>query len=78
MRRWTSTSPARIPAVVQKLEKAQWRTRGSLKRGERWAEIERQREKLNMSGGSAKRRGTRVAKALQDSREELLEIIDVF
>ena len=78
--RETSNRPlsGRIPAIVRELEKATVEIARLVEEGERQAEIERQRWEAQQEGWRREEDARRAAKALKDSREELLQIIDAW
>ncbi|MGE0371005.1 MAG: hypothetical protein AB7Q01_03855 [Gammaproteobacteria bacterium] len=68
----------RIPAIVRELEKATIDIARLVEEGERQAEIERQRWEAQRDQWRREEEARRAAKALKDSKEELLQIIDAF
>ena len=68
----------RIPAIVRELEKATVEIARLVEEGERQAEIERQRWEAQREQWRREEEALtrRAAKALKDSREQLLQIID--
>lgn len=78
-RQWRET-PARdlsvrIPGIVRELEKATVEIAQLVEEGERQAEIERQRWKAQQEQWRREEEARRAAKALKDSKEEILQII---
>ena len=68
----------RIPAIVRELEKATVEIARLVEEGERQAEIERQRWEAQREQWRREEEARRAAKALKDSKEELLQIIDAW
>ena len=68
----------RIPAIVRELEKATIDIARLVEEGERQAEIERQRWEAQREQWRREEEARRAAKALKDSKEELLQIIDAW
>ena len=79
---WRETSnrtlSGRIPTIVRELEKATVEIARLVEEGERQAEIERQRWEVQMEKWRREEEARRAAKALKDSKEELLQIIDAW
>lgn len=79
---WRETSnwalSGRIPAIVRQLEKATVEIARLVKEGECQAEIERQRWEAQQEPWRREDEARRTAKALKDSKEELLQIIDTW
>lgn len=77
---WRETSArdlsGRIPAIVRELEKATVEIARLVEEGERQAEIERQRWEAQREQWRREEEARRAAKALKDSKEELLQVID--
>lgn len=69
---------SRIPAIVRELEKATVEIARLVEEGERQAEIERQRWEAQREQWCREEEARRAAKALKDSKEELLQIIDAW
>ena len=82
IQQWRETSDrplsGRIPAIVRELEKATVEIARLVEEGERLAEIERQRWEAQQERWRREEEARRAAKALKDSREELLQIIDAW
>ena len=82
IQQWRETSDrplsGRIPAIVRELEKATVEIARLVEEGERQAEIERQRWEAQQERWRREEEARRAAKALKDSREELLQIIDAW
>ena len=80
--RWRETPTralsGRIPAIVRELEKATVEIARLVEEGERQAEIERQRWEAQQEKWRREEEARRAAKALKDSEEELLQIIDAW
>ena len=81
-RQWRET-PARdlsgrIPAIVRDLEKATVEIARLAEEGERQADLERQRWEAQREQWRREEEARRAAKALKDSEEELLQIIDAW
>ncbi len=68
----------RIPAIVRKLEKATVEIARLVEEGERQAEIERKRREAEYERWRREEEAREAAKALKDSKEELLQIIDTW
>ena len=68
----------RIPAIVRELEKATVEIARLVEEGERQAELERLRWEAQKEQWRREEEARRAAKALKDSKEELLEIIDAW
>lgn len=68
----------RIPAIVRELEKATVEIARLVEEGERQAEIERQRWEAQREQWRREEEARRAAKALKDSKEELLQVIDTW
>lgn len=68
----------RIPAIVRELEKATVEIARLVEEGERQAEIERQRWEAQLEQWRQEEEARRAAKALKDSKEKLLQIIDAW
>jgi len=68
----------RIPAIVRELEKATVEIARLVEEGEHQAEIERQRWEAQREQWRCEEEARRTAKALKDSREELLQVIDTW
>ena len=68
----------RIPAIVRDLEKATVEIARLVEEGERQAEIERQRLEAQQERWRREEEARRAAKALKDSKEELLQVIDTW
>ena len=77
---WRETSArdlsGRIPAIVRELEKATVEIARLVEEGERQAELERQRWEAQREQWRREDEARRAAKALKDSKEELLQVID--
>lgn len=69
---------SRIPAIVRKLEKATIEIAQLFEEGERQAEVERKHQEVEYERWRREAEARRTAKALQDSKEELLQIIDAW
>ena len=69
---------ARIHTIVRELEKATAEVARLVEEGERQAELERQRWAAQMEQWDREKAERRAAKALKESKEELLEIIDTW
>jgi hypothetical protein len=69
---------ARIPTIVRELEKATVEVARLIEEGERQAELERQRWGAQMEQWEREEAERRTAKALKESKEELLDIIDMW
>ena len=67
----------RIPTIVRELVKATVDIARLVEEGERQAELERQRWAAQMEQWECKEAERRAAEALKDSKEELLEIIEM-
>ncbi|MBX3707085.1 MAG: hypothetical protein KF911_10700 [Pseudomonadales bacterium] len=67
-----------IPAIVRELEKATVEIARLAEEGERQAEIERQRWEAQREQWRREEEARRAAKALKDSKEELLQMIDAW
>ena len=68
----------RIPSIVRELEKATVEIARLVEEGERQAEIERQRWEVQREQWCREEEARRTAKALKDSKEELLQVIDTW
>jgi hypothetical protein len=68
----------RIPAIVRELVKATVDIARLVEEGERQAELERQRWAAQMEQWEREEAERRAAEALKDSKEELLEIIEMW
>ena len=68
----------RIPAIVRELEKATIDIARLVEEGERQAEIERQRWEAQREQWRREEEARQAAKALKDSKEELLQVIDAW
>jgi acyl-CoA reductase-like NAD-dependent aldehyde dehydrogenase len=68
----------RIPAIIRELEKATVEIARLVEEGERQAELERQRWAAQMEQWEREEAERRAAEALKDSKEELLEIIEMW
>jgi len=68
----------RIPAIVRELEKATVEIARLVEEGERQAEIERQRWEAQREQWRREEEARRAAKALKDSKEDLLHVIDTW
>lgn len=68
----------RIPAIIRELEKATVEIARLVEEGERQAEIERQRWKAHFEQWRREEEMRQAAKALKDSKEELLQIINTW
>ena len=68
----------RIPAIVRELEKATVEIARLVEEGERQAEIERQRWEAQREQWRREEEARRTAKALKDSKEDLLQVIDAW
>ena len=68
----------RISAIVRELEKATVEIARLVEEGERQAEIERQRWEAQREQWRREEEARRAAKALKDSKEELLQVIDAW
>lgn len=68
----------RTPAIVRELEKSTIEIARLVEEGERQAEIEHQRWEAQREQWRREEEARRVAKALKDSKEELLQIIDAW
>ena len=68
----------RIPAIIRELEKATVEIARLVEEGKRQAELERQRWAAQMEEWEREEAERRAAEALKDSKEELLEIIDMW
>ncbi|WP_040729183.1 hypothetical protein [Thiocapsa marina] len=69
---------ARIPSIVRELEKATVEIARLVEEGQRQAELERQRWEAQREEWRREEEVRRAAKALKDSKEELLQIIEVW
>jgi hypothetical protein len=69
---------ARIRTIVRELEKATVEVARLIEEGERQAELERQRWGAQMEQWEREEAERRTAKALKESKEELLDIIDMW
>lgn len=69
---------SRMPAIVRKLEKATVEIAQLVEEGERQAEVERKHQEVECERWRRESEARRTAKALQDSKEELLQIIDAW
>jgi len=67
-----------IPAIVRKLEKATIEIAQLVEEGARQAEVERKHREAEYERWRREVEARRTAQALQDSKEELLQIIDVW
>lgn len=80
--RWRETKnhdlTARIPTIVRELEKATVEVARLVEEGERQAELERQRWATQIEQWDREEAERRTAKALKESKEELLEIIEMW
>lgn len=81
-RQWRETEKrnlsTRIPAIVRELVKATVDIARLVEEGERQAELERQRWAAGMEQWEREEAERRAAKALKESKEELLEIIEMW
>ncbi len=81
-RQWRETKKrdlsTRIPAIVRELTKATVDIARMVEEGERQAELERQRWAAQMEQWEREEAERRAAEALKDSKEELLEIIEMW
>ena len=68
----------RIPTIVRELVKATVDIARLVEEGERQAELERQRRAAQMEQWERKEAERRAAETLKDSKEELLEIIEMW
>jgi hypothetical protein len=68
----------RTPVIVRKLEKAIVEIARLVEEGERQAEIERKRREAECERWRREEEARRAAKALKDSKEELLQVIDAW
>ena len=68
----------RIPSIVRELEKAAVEIARLVEEGERQAEIERQRWEAQREQWRREEEARQAAKALKDSKEELLQVIDAW
>ena len=68
----------RIPSIVRELEKATVEIARLVEEGERQAEIERQRWEAQREQWRREEEARRTAKALKDSKEDLLQVIDAW
>lgn len=68
----------RIPAIVRELEKATVEIARLVQEGERQAEIERKRREAEYERWRREEEARQAAKALKDSKEELLQVIDAW
>lgn len=68
----------RISAIVRELEKATVEIARLVEEGERQAEIERQRWEAQREQWRREEEARRAAKALKDSKEDLLQVIDAW
>jgi hypothetical protein len=68
----------RIPAIVRELEKATVEIARLVEEGERQAEIERKRREAEYERWRREEEARRAAKALKDSKEEPLQVIDTW
>lgn len=82
IQQWRGTSArdlsGRIPAIVRELEKATVEIARLVEEGERQAEIERKRREAEYERWRRAEEARRAAKALKDSKEELLQVIDAW
>ncbi len=69
---------SRIPAIMRELEKATIEIARRVEEGERRAEIERKRLAAEYERWRREEEARQAAKALQDSKDELLQIIDAW
>ena len=67
---------SRIPAIVRELEKATVEIARLVEEGERQAEIERKCREAEYERWRREEEARQAAKALKDSKEELLQVID--
>ena len=81
-RQWKETKDhdisAKIPAIVRELEKSTIEVARLVEDGERQVELERQRWAAQQEQWRREEAEKRAAKALNDSKEELLEIIETW
>ena len=68
----------RIPSIVRELEKATVEIARLVEEGERQAEIERKRREAEYERWRREEEARQAAKALKDSKEELLQVIDAW
>ena len=70
--------PLQLPAIVRELEKATIEIARLVEEGERQAEIEHERREAPYERWRREEEAWPAAKAVNDSKEELLEIIDAW
>ena len=74
----TRNLSGQIPAIIRELEKAGVEIARLVEEGERQAEIERKRREAEYERWHREEEARRAAKALKDSKEELLQVIDTW